>query len=153
MIFHEIVCWQTILMKYHTLFFLDIVAKFVVCCSRDWPFKSQRFFCFSSGWHLFSRVELFDNFSRGLYKNLWVKLFWFWANSSGNIFSIFSSGGHLVLQSGFGRGPKLRRIICVKLFQIWANLKMSLFWFFISQSTFLYCQEGSTGFERAGCFA
>ena len=37
----RIVCWQTILMKYHTLFFSKIredVAKFV-CCSRDWRFK------------------------------------------------------------------------------------------------------------------
>ena len=35
----RIVCWQTILMKYHTLFFSKIredVAKFGVCCSRDW---------------------------------------------------------------------------------------------------------------------
>ena len=35
-------CWQTILMKYFTLFFLKIrkdVAKFVVCCSRDRRFK------------------------------------------------------------------------------------------------------------------
>ena len=57
----RIVCWQTILMKYHTLFFSKIgkdvakfvmkyhtlffskigkdVAKFVVCCSCDWRFK------------------------------------------------------------------------------------------------------------------
>ena len=37
-----IVCWQTILMKYHTLFFSKIkkdVAKFVVCCSCDLRFK------------------------------------------------------------------------------------------------------------------
>ena len=40
--FMRIVCWQTILMKYHPLFFSNIkkdVAKFAVCCSRDWPFK------------------------------------------------------------------------------------------------------------------
>ena len=40
--FMRIVCWQTILMKYHTLVFLKIrkdVAKFVVCCSRDQCFK------------------------------------------------------------------------------------------------------------------
>ena len=40
----RIVCWQTILMKYHTLFFSKIgedVAKFVVCCSRDWRFKGK----------------------------------------------------------------------------------------------------------------
>ena len=39
---HVIVCWQTILMKRHTLFFLKIgkdVAKFVVCCSCDLRFK------------------------------------------------------------------------------------------------------------------
>ena len=38
------VCWQTILMKYHNLFFLKIrkdVTKFVVCCSRDWRFKGS----------------------------------------------------------------------------------------------------------------
>ena len=38
----NIVCWQTILMKYRTLFLLTIrenVAKFVVCCSRDGRFK------------------------------------------------------------------------------------------------------------------
>ena len=40
--FMRIVCWQTILMKYHTLFFSKIrkdVAKFVVCCSCDWHIK------------------------------------------------------------------------------------------------------------------
>ena len=34
--------WQTILMKYHTLFLSNTrkdVAKFIVCCSRDWRFK------------------------------------------------------------------------------------------------------------------
>ena len=39
----RIVCWQTLLMKYHTLFLSKIrkdVAKFVVCCSRDFRFKS-----------------------------------------------------------------------------------------------------------------
>ena len=38
----RIVCWQTILMKYHPLFLSEIrkdVAKFVVCCSCDWRFK------------------------------------------------------------------------------------------------------------------
>ena len=38
----RIVCWQTILMKYHTLILSKTrkhVAKFVVCCSRDWRFK------------------------------------------------------------------------------------------------------------------
>ena len=38
----RIFCWQTILMKYHTLFLSKIreeVAIFVVCCSRDWRFK------------------------------------------------------------------------------------------------------------------
>ena len=38
----RIVCWQTILMQYHTLFLSKIgknAAKFVVCCSRDWRFK------------------------------------------------------------------------------------------------------------------
>ena len=37
MIFHEIVCRNTILVKYHTLFYSKLmtdVAKFVVCCSR-----------------------------------------------------------------------------------------------------------------------
>ena len=41
----RIVCWQTILMKYHTLFLLKTrkdYAKFVVCCSRDWRFKGLR---------------------------------------------------------------------------------------------------------------
>ena len=40
--FMRIVCWQSILMKFHSLFILKIskdVTKFVVCCSRDWPFK------------------------------------------------------------------------------------------------------------------
>ena len=40
----RIVCQQTILMKYHPLFFLKIkkdVAKFVICCSRDWCFKGK----------------------------------------------------------------------------------------------------------------
>ena len=40
--FMRIVCWQTVLMKYHTLFLSKTrkdVAKFVVCCSRDWRFK------------------------------------------------------------------------------------------------------------------
>ena len=40
--FMRIACWQTILMKYHTLFFWKIrkdVAKFVVCCSGDWHLK------------------------------------------------------------------------------------------------------------------
>ena len=43
----RIVCWQTILMKYHTLFFSKIrkdVSKFVVCCSRDKRFKSLKKF-------------------------------------------------------------------------------------------------------------
>ena len=38
----RIVCWQTILMKYHSLFISKIrkeVAKFVVCCSCDLRFK------------------------------------------------------------------------------------------------------------------
>ena len=41
------VCWQTIFMKYHTLFFSKIrkdVVKFVVCCSRDKRFKSSKKF-------------------------------------------------------------------------------------------------------------
>ena len=40
--FTRIVCWQTILMKYHTLFLSKArkdVTKFVVCCSHDWRFK------------------------------------------------------------------------------------------------------------------
>ena len=44
--FMRIVCWQTILMKYHSLIFSKIrkdVIKFVVCCCRDWRFKSKRF--------------------------------------------------------------------------------------------------------------
>ena len=38
----RIVCWQKILMKHHTIFFLKIrkdVARFVICCSHDWHFK------------------------------------------------------------------------------------------------------------------
>ena len=38
----RIVCWQTIIMKYHALFFSKIkkgVTKFAVCCSREWRFK------------------------------------------------------------------------------------------------------------------
>ena len=38
----RIVCWQTILMKNHTLFLSQIrkdVTKFVACYSRDWRFK------------------------------------------------------------------------------------------------------------------
>ena len=45
----RIVCWQTILMKYHTLFFLKIkkdVTKSDICCSHDWRFKGYFFwFC------------------------------------------------------------------------------------------------------------
>ena len=40
--FMRIVCWQTILMKYHSLFLSKIrndVAKFAVCCSCDWRIK------------------------------------------------------------------------------------------------------------------
>ena len=40
MVFHE-----TILMKYHALFFSKIrknEAKFVVCCSCDWRYKEQQ---------------------------------------------------------------------------------------------------------------
>ena len=40
----RIVCWQTILIKYYTYLFSKIgedVAKFVVCCSHDWPFKGK----------------------------------------------------------------------------------------------------------------
>ena len=43
----RIVSWQTILMKYHYLFFSKIwkdVTKFVVCCSRDWRFKGELFY-------------------------------------------------------------------------------------------------------------
>ena len=41
-------CWQTILLKCHTLFTCNSkikkdVAKFVVCCSCDWRFKGIRF--------------------------------------------------------------------------------------------------------------
>ena len=49
----SIVCWQTILMKYQTLFFLKImgnVAKLVVCCSRDWPLRVKRFGHFEVLW-------------------------------------------------------------------------------------------------------
>ena len=38
------VCQQTGLMKYHTLFFSKIrkdVAKYVICCSRDWRFQGK----------------------------------------------------------------------------------------------------------------
>ena len=38
----RIVCWQTILMKYYTLFVSKIkngVAEIAICCSRDWRFK------------------------------------------------------------------------------------------------------------------
>ena len=45
----KIVCWQTISMKYHSLFLSKIrkdVAKFVVCYSRDWLFKGSKLdFC------------------------------------------------------------------------------------------------------------
>ena len=38
--FMRIVCWQTILMKYHTKYFFSKIRKdvenFVVCCSGDW---------------------------------------------------------------------------------------------------------------------
>ena len=35
----RIVCWQTILMKYHTFFLIGKdITKFVVCCSCDWRF-------------------------------------------------------------------------------------------------------------------
>ena len=36
----RIVCWQTILMNYRTLF-LTKTRKDVACCSRDWRFKGQ----------------------------------------------------------------------------------------------------------------
>ena len=39
----RIVCWQTILINYQTLFISKIekdVAKFVVCCSRNWGFNT-----------------------------------------------------------------------------------------------------------------
>ena len=48
----RIVCGQTILMKCHTLFFAKIrkdVAKFVVCCSRDWRFKGYNKISRSNG--------------------------------------------------------------------------------------------------------
>ena len=38
----KIDCWQTILMKYHTVFVSKIkkdVAEIPVCYSRDWRFK------------------------------------------------------------------------------------------------------------------
>ena len=38
-------CWQTILIKYHTLFFSKIrkeVKHFVVCCSCDWRFNKVK---------------------------------------------------------------------------------------------------------------
>ena len=38
----NVVCWQTILMKYHTLFFFqkfEKMAQNVVCCSCDCGFK------------------------------------------------------------------------------------------------------------------
>ena len=40
----RILCWQTILKEYHTLFLLKIgknVANFVFCCSRDWRFRCK----------------------------------------------------------------------------------------------------------------
>ena len=40
--FMRIVCWQTILMKYHTLFLSKIwkdFTKFVICSGRDWHLK------------------------------------------------------------------------------------------------------------------
>ena len=40
MVFHE----NRLFMKWHTIFFSKIrkdVAKFVVCCSRDWRFKGE----------------------------------------------------------------------------------------------------------------
>ena len=42
-----IVCWQTILKKYHTLFFSKLkkaVAIFGVCCSHEWCFKGKDLF-------------------------------------------------------------------------------------------------------------
>ena len=42
MVFHENRMPAAILMKYQTFFFLKTgkdVAKFVVCCSRDWCIK------------------------------------------------------------------------------------------------------------------
>ena len=47
----KIICRQTILMKYHSLFLLKIrkvAAKFVVCCSRDWRFRVKLVFLFFS---------------------------------------------------------------------------------------------------------
>ena len=42
----RIVCWQTILMKYHALFSSKIgkdAAKIAVCCSPEWHFKKGSF--------------------------------------------------------------------------------------------------------------
>ena len=42
--FMRIVCQQTILMKYYTLFgeIMKNVATFIVCCSRDWRFRANQ---------------------------------------------------------------------------------------------------------------
>ena len=45
----RIVCWQWILMKYHTLFFSKIgkdVSKFVICFGCDWLFKGYDIYQF-----------------------------------------------------------------------------------------------------------
>ena len=47
---------QTILMNYHTLFISKIVkdvAKFVVCCSRDWRFKGELHYSYMCAFYVF----------------------------------------------------------------------------------------------------
>ena len=78
----RIVCWQTIFMKYYTLFFFFFflkirkdVAKFVIRCSCDWRFKGS----FKLP---FEYQELFSHLSRypcisPLYSDGFFNLTWY----------------------------------------------------------------------------
>ena len=76
----RIVCWQTILIKYHT--FLSkigkTVTKCVVCCSRDWRFKSlaKYYFLWVVGWCAlccrFQRDVSLDRMKFASLEQIWV---------------------------------------------------------------------------------
>ena len=79
----RIVCWQTILMKYHTLFLSKTgkgVAEFGVCCSSDWvnslpPGKIFVLFCSVL---IFSKSTLAKNYFRDTvsvkYLTVWIQI-------------------------------------------------------------------------------
>ena len=81
----RIVCWQTILMKYHTLFFSKIrkdVTKFVVCCSHDWCFKRLRYWLLILTWYwlellTFSWLESWEVSTGCIVIKVALSLVWF----------------------------------------------------------------------------